>query len=99
MRSSHLSSEAQESLLWKLEGRGYAVPFHPEDVPDHTLRDDMDTKTTTPERDTQLLDTIPCQPTDAEAPSSPLTSLSSPKALVAPTSPIANSSDKNTVPV
>ena len=108
VRSSHLSSEAQELLLWKLEGIsrrghladwGYAVPFHPEDVPDHTLRDDMDTKTTTPERDTQLPDAIPCQPTDAEAPSSPLTSLSSPEALEAPTSPIADSSDENTVPV
>ena len=109
VHSSHLSPEAQESLLRKLEGIsrrghladwGYAVPFHPEDVPDHTLLcDDTDTKITTPKCDTRLSNAVPCQPTDVEYASSPLTSFSSPELPEACTSPIANDSDENAVPV
>ena len=108
VHSSHLLPEAQELLLQKLEGIshrghladwGYAVPFHFEDIPDHTLHDNTDTKTTTPKCDTQLLDAVPCQPTDVKTASSPLTSLSSPKLPEACTSPIADDSDKNMIPV
>ena len=104
--SSHLPPEAQESLLRKLEGIscwghfadwGYAIPFYADNVTEHTLRDDStDTKITTPEPDTQLLDVILCQSAGLETVSSPLTSLSSPKTH---TSPIADDSDENVVPV
>ena len=106
VRSSHLPPEAQESLLRKLEGIsrrghladwGYAVPFYADNVTEHTLRDDsMDTKITTPEPDTQLPDAVLCQSAGLETVSSPLTSLSSPEAR---TSPIADDSDENAVPV
>ena len=106
VRSSHLPPEAQESLLRQLEGIsrwghfadwGYAVPFYADNVTEHILRDNStDTKITTPEPDTQLPDAVLCQSAGLETVSSPLTSLSSPEAC---TSPIADDSDENAVPV
>jgi len=106
VRSSHLLPEAQESLLRKLEGIsrqghladwGYAVPFYPQNVTNLTLPDNMDAKTTTqPERDTERPDAVQCQSASLETASSPLTSFST---LEAPTSPIADDSDENAVPV
>ena len=103
--SSHLLPEAQDSLLQKLEGIshwghltdwGYAVPFYPQNVANLTLHNDTDTKATTPECDTKLLDAIQCQSASLETASFPLTLLSTPEA---PTSPIADDSDENAVSV
>ena len=103
VRSSHLSPEAQESLLRKLEGVshqghladwGYAVPYCPNNAFNFPLHNDMNTKVTTPERNTELPDVV--QSANLEAASSPLTSLST---LEVPTSPIADDSDENAIPI
>ena len=90
VHSSHLSLEAQESLLRKLEGVshrghltdwGYAVPYCPNNAFNFPLHNNMNTKITTPERNTELPDIV--QSTNLEAASSPLTLLST---LKVPTS-------------
>ena len=101
--SSHLSLEAQESLLRKLESVshrghladwGYAVPYYPQNAFSFSLHNDMNAKVTTPEPNTELPDVD--QSTNLEIASSPLTSLST---LEAPTSPIADDSDENAIPI
>jgi len=107
VHSSHLSPEAQDSLLRKLEGIsrrghladwGYAVPFYPQNITNLTRPDNTDTKTTTqPERDTEHPGAVQCQSASLETPLSPLTSLSTPDS--ARTSPIGDDLDENAIPV
>ena len=70
------------------------MPYCPNNAFNFPLHNDMNTKVTTPERNTELLDVV--QSANLKAASSPLTSLST---LEVPTSPIADDLDENAIPI